>query len=150
MPSPAIAMQAIGYVQTDVPKEEIPRRRRTLISNVIVEQRYARALDGIAEYSHLFILFWMHEFDPANARLSAHPRGDETLRETGVFAARGRNRPNPIGLAVVDLLEHNGNRLTVKRLDAYDGTPVLDIKPYDHLDVFSEIQEPQWLASRRR
>jgi tRNA (adenine37-N6)-methyltransferase len=80
--------------------------------------------------------------------LRVHPRGDETLPLTGVFAARGRNHPNPIGLAVVELLERDGPHLTVKRLDAYDGTPILDIKPYDHYDVFTEIEVPAWFRER--
>ena len=63
---------------------------------------------------------------------------------------RTRNRPNPIGLAVVDLLGISGNRLTVRRLDAYAGTPVLDIKPYDHYDVFEDIRVPDWSNSARR
>ena len=149
MSTTPIELHAIGYVRTDVPDDEIPRRRRSMISDVILEPEYADALHGIDSYSHLIILFWMHRFAKQTTTLITHPRGNESLPPTGVLAARGRNRPNPIGLAVVELLEHDDARLTVKRLDAYDGTPVLDIKPYDHHDIFTEIREPEWLAKRR-
>jgi len=61
-----------------------------------------------------------------------------------VFCARGRERPNPIGLAVVELLKRNKNVLTVKALDAYDGSPILDIKPYDQYDAVTGLRVAAW------
>ena len=71
--------------------------------------------------------------------LTTHPRHRTDLPEVGVFQARGPERPNPIGLAVVELLKRDENILTIKALDAYDGTPVLDIKPYDAFDAITEL-----------
>jgi tRNA-methyltransferase O len=68
------------------------------------------------------------------------PRERTDLPLIGVLATRGRQCPNPIGLAVVELLERRDARLRVRRLDAYAGTPVIDIKPYDSYDVFTEIK----------
>ena len=78
----------------------------------------------------------------------AHPRGDTTRPAQGVFAARGRNHPNSLGLAVVELLTVAGATLTVRKLDAFDGTPLLDIKPYDSYDVVAEPRVPAWWRSR--
>ena len=63
---------------------------------------------------------------------------------TGVFAVRTMLRPNPIGLTLVELVKVDGNVLTVRGLDAYDGTPVLDIKPYDFWDVAENAKVPDW------
>ena len=143
----AIAMTPIGVINTDVKDEEVPRRRREMVSTVRVFDEFAHGLTGIEAYSHLFVLFWMDRARPA-ASLLHHPRGDETLPLTGVFAARGRNHPNSIGLAVVELLDRHGPCLEVKRLDAYDGTPLLDLKPYDHYDAFTDIEVPTWFRER--
>lgn len=143
----SITLEAIGRVSTDVADDEVPRRRRDMVSTIRVFDDYAPGLLGIEAYSHLFVLFWMHRA-PGGSPLTAHPRGDTALPRTGVFAARGRNHPNSIGLAVVELLSVDGARLTVRRLDAWDGTPVLDIKPYDDYDVFDDIRVPAWLRRR--
>lgn len=143
-----ITVHPIGWVHTDVPDDEVARRRREIVATVVLRPELEPALTGIEDYSHLFVLFWMHRAGAAERPLVAQPRGDPTLPPTGVLAGRGRLHPNPIGLAVVELLERERNRLRVRRLDAYDGTPVIDIKPYDHYDVFPDPRMPAWLASR--
>lgn len=145
-PSP-ITLEPIGRVSTTVPDDEVPRRRREMVSEITVFDAYTPGLLGIEAYSHLFVIFWMDRAPPPRA-LTAHPRGDTALPLAGVFAARGRNHPNSLGLAVVELVERAGPRLTVRRLDAYDGTPILDIKPYDDYDVFRDIRVPDWLRRR--
>lgn len=143
-----IELTAIGIVSTDVPPAQIGRRRRELISMITVDPALAPALTGLEEYSHLIVLFWMDRA-PAMTSLMQRPRGDPSQPAKGALAMRTRNRPNPIGLAVVDLIERVENRLLVRRLDAYDGTPVIDIKPYDHYDVFTAIRVPSWSNSAR-
>ena len=145
---PAIEMNPIGTVVCAVPDDEIGRRRRTPESTIVIEDRYRDALLGLDQYSHLIILFWMHRVaEPSPMQL--HPRGDGNLPLTGVLASRGRGHPNPLGLAVVELVRVDGTRLTVRRLDAYDGTPVVDIKPYDHYDAYTEIRVPDGLRARQ-
>ena len=145
--SPTIAFDPIGYVRCEVPDDAIAHQRRSLRATVEVLPRYAPGLDGIETYSHLFVLFWMHRATPPR-ELHCHPRGDSALEPVGVFAARGRNHPNPVGLAVVELLERRENCLDVCRLDAFDGTPVIDIKPYDHYDLVSDPRVPEWFRKR--
>jgi len=101
------------------------------VSRIVLAPRYNRALDGIESFSHIVVLFWLHEIkNKERAILKVHPRRDPMIPLTGVFATRSPVRPNPIGITAVRLIKKEGNILTVKGLDAIDGTPVLDIKPY--------------------
>lgn len=143
----ALTLNVIGRITTEVPDDEIPRRRRDLLSLIEIDPCYAEALTGIEMYSQIIVLFWMHRAPPLSA-LRIHPRGNPDLPLTGVLASRGRAHPNPIGLAVVDLLGRDGNSLSVRRLDAFDGTPVIDIKPYDHYDVYPDPRVPEWFRAR--
>lgn len=118
--------------------------RRDIVAEIVVREELAPALTGIEQWSHLIVLFWMDQLAGKPIRLTTHPRRRTDLPEVGVFCARGRERPNPIGLAVVELLKRNNNVLTVKALDAYDGSPVLDIKPYDRYDIVPDARVPEW------
>jgi tRNA (adenine37-N6)-methyltransferase len=137
-----ICMQSIATVRSRFTKGGERMARRDIVAEIVVREDLAPALTGIEQWSHLIVLFWM---DQAKLdRLTAHPRHREDLPEVGVLTARGPKRPNPIGLAVVELLRRDDNVLTVKALDAYDGTQVLDIKPYDSYDAVTELRVPQW------
>ena len=95
----------------------------------------------------------MHKLDESlRSTYKTHPRGREDLPLVGVLATRGKARPNPIGLTVVELVERRGNVLKVKGLDAYNGSPILDIKPYDYYDIKEGIRVPAWwlMVSRRK
>ena len=142
-------LSAIGVVETDVPDTDIPRRRRDIVSDIVLRPELVEGLRGLDQYSHLIVIFLMHRSPPPETLL-VHPGHDPRNPAVGTFAMRTRNRPNPIGLAVVDLLRIEGNRLTVRRLDASAGTPFLDIKPYDDYDVFNGIQVPEWSNSAPR
>jgi tRNA (adenine37-N6)-methyltransferase len=142
-----ITLTPIGSVRTAVADADIARRRRDLVSTIEILPPWLDALLGIDAYSHLIVVFWMDR-RAGTPPLQEHPRGDPELPLTGALATRGRNHPNPLGLAVVELLERDGLRLTVRRLDAFDGTPVLDIKPYDDYDVVQAPRVPAWFARR--
>ncbi len=145
-----IKLNPIGYVKNDIPEDEVSRKRSEMISEIVIDDCWADALTGIEDYSHIFVLFWMHKTGETRVEQLIHPRGDNKLPLTGVLATRVRNRPNPVGLAVAELLERKGNILTVKKLDAFHGTPVLDIKPYDDYDSIESIKVPEWWAKRCR
>jgi len=113
----------------------------------VIAPQLAEALDGIEDFSHIVIVFYLHKVNEnRRSLLKVHPGGREELPLVGVFATRSPVRPNPIGITEVKLLERRGNILKVLGLDAYDGTPVLDIKPYLRRgDLVEEVTTPDWL-----
>ena len=142
--SKLIRFRPIGRVRCDFSEEEIKTKRSSIVSEIIIDPKYVIALEELESYSHLFVIFYMHKAPLKEIALKVHPRGRTDVEKVGVFATRSRNRPNPIGLAVVKLLEKRGNSLRVRALDALDGTPVLDIKPYDLIDVQKNVRVPKW------
>jgi tRNA-Thr(GGU) m(6)t(6)A37 methyltransferase TsaA len=100
---------------------------------LVLDPDVVAGLDGIEAGDEVLVLTWL---DRARRDvLSVHPRGDGTRPAQGVFATRSPDRPNPIGLHLVEVAEIDGNRVRVRRLEALDGTPVLDIKPVLSTDV---------------
>lgn len=118
-------------------------------SEIHLEPLYASGLQGLEEFSHVMVVFYLDQargFDPAR-QLLRHPRGMEHLREVGVFAQRTKYRPNPIGVTSVPIVSIRENVVTVTGLDALDGTPVLDLKPY--MPMFDRVEDarmPQWVT----
>ena len=103
-----------------------------------------RSLDGIEDYSHLVVIFWMDQAGPPKS-LKGHVQSREDLPVAGLFARRGPSRPNPIGVTAVPLLGREKNILRVQGVDAIDGTPLIDIKPYT--PAFDNIENagvPEW------
>jgi tRNA-Thr(GGU) m(6)t(6)A37 methyltransferase TsaA len=138
-----IALKPIGFVRTEAVGDEVKDKDR--ISQIVVNSELTEALEGIAEFSHLFVLFWLHEVTSEERKtLKVHPRGREDLPLLGVFATRTKLRPNPIGLTLVELLKVKGNVLMVRGLDAFDETPVLDLKPFDFWDMAKDVKVPRW------
>lgn len=105
----------------------IVRAVRGDVSEIKIVPELADGLYRLEESEYLLVLFY---FDRSEGfELRVHPKGDENNPLVGVFASRSPRRPNPIGATVVKLLRIDGNVLTVSGLDAWEGTPVLDIKP---------------------
>jgi tRNA (adenine37-N6)-methyltransferase len=104
------------------------------------------ATDGLNEFSHVEVVYVFDRVDPATVNIGArHPRGNTAWPRVGILAQRAKNRPNRIGVTVCRLLGVDGLRLTVSALDAIDGTPVLDIKPYlEEFGPRGEIRQPAW------
>ncbi|MGA9387286.1 MAG: tRNA (N6-threonylcarbamoyladenosine(37)-N6)-methyltransferase TrmO [Candidatus Bathyarchaeia archaeon] len=116
-------------------------------ARIRIFQEYCAGLKGIEEYSHLIILYWFHLRDSEKERqtLLVFPRRHEVDVEKGVFACRSPSRPNPIALCVVQLLKAENCVLTVKGLDAFEGSPIVDIKPYlPRADLISNARAPAW------
>lgn len=94
---------------------------------IALEAEVLPALEGISVGDHVLVLTWLDRAD--RETLTVHPRGDTTRPRAGVFATRSPHRPNPIGLHLVEVLAIDGADISVRDLEALDGTPVLDIKP---------------------
>jgi tRNA-Thr(GGU) m(6)t(6)A37 methyltransferase TsaA len=139
-----IEVRPIGFVSRASPAEN--ERDRSLVAKVVLDEDLAPALDGIEEWSHIYVIFWLDRV----AHI-AEPELHHRLDGVGIFAARSPIHPNPIGLTLVELVKREGNVLWVRGLDAYDGTPVVDIKPYPdweqgHLRIVTDFKIPEWLA----
>lgn len=113
---------------------------------VEIDSTWADALDGIEDFSHIWILWWLDRFESPPASLYVHPERREDLPLVGLFATRSPHRPCPIGMTAVRLLNREGTHLQVEGLDAFAGTPVLDIKPYLRRgDLVPEATMPAWI-----
>jgi tRNA-Thr(GGU) m(6)t(6)A37 methyltransferase TsaA len=137
-------MRPIGVVETEATRDEV--KDKDHVSRIVLRSGLEGALEGLDEFSHLFVLFWMHEVPGEDKPLRVHPRGRLDKALVGVFATRSPQRPNSIGLSLVELLSIEGRVLTVQGLDAFDGTPVLDIKPFDSWDMEETARVPDWWA----
>jgi tRNA-Thr(GGU) m(6)t(6)A37 methyltransferase TsaA len=138
-----IVLKPIGVVRTAAVGDEVKDKNR--ISQIVIHSELAEALEGVDGFSHLIVLFWLHKIlDEQRKTLKVHPRGRKDLPLLGVFATRAMYRPNPVGLTLVELVKVEGNVLTVRGLDAFDGTPVLDIKPFDQWDTAKDAKVPRW------
>jgi tRNA-Thr(GGU) m(6)t(6)A37 methyltransferase TsaA len=117
-------------------------------SEIHLDPQLAGGLQGLAGFSHILVAFFLDRaqgFDPAK-QLLRKPRGRDDLAAVGVFAQRTKYRPNPIGITAVSLLGIDGNVVKVRGLDALDGTPVLDIKPYmPPFDRMENVRMPPWV-----
>lgn len=103
------------------------------------------ALQGIKEFSHLEIIYYFDQVIKQEIVYENHPRGNTNYPKVGIFAQRKKDRPNQLGICTVELIQLDGNQLTVKYLDAIDGTPVLDIKPVlREFEPQSSIRQPEW------
>lgn len=108
----------------------------------------AEALAGITAFSHVEVLFYMDRVDPGRVETAArHPRNNPAWPRVGVFAQRGKNRPNPIGATICRVVGVEGTRLVLHGLDAVDGSPVLDIKPWvQEFGPRGEVSQPAWIS----
>lgn len=114
----------------------------------LVESLGTQSLVGLADFSHVDILFWFDRAAPRDSYTALRPaRGRSDMPPIGVFGARGPYRPNPIGVSACELVEVGDTWLSVRGLDAVDGTPVLDIKPVQSQLLPHDVREPEW--SRR-
>ncbi len=133
----------IGHVKTEAVGDQV--KDSTLVSQIVLQPELVEGLDGLVGFSHLFVLFHLNQVEKEQTmQLRIHPKRRADLPLTGIFATRTMMRPNPIGLTIVELLKVEGNVLTVRDLDAFDGTPVLDIKPFDPWDVPENARAPAW------
>ena len=112
----------------------------------LTESFTAEAFEGISDFSHVEILFVFHEVEPSKIVMGArHPRNNKNWPKVGIFAQRGKNRPNRLGSTICRIVRVEGLKLYVAELDAINGTPVLDIKPVMVEFLTREkVEQPSW------
>lgn len=137
-------LRPIGVVQNEF-VDKVPPGWESAVQRLVIAEEWVEALEGIEEFSHLWVLFWLHGIrGPIKRRV--HPEDRQYLPEVGIFATRTPWRPNPIGLQAVELLGREGNVLIIRGLDALNGSPIVDIKPYlPRGDAMPEAHVPAWL-----
>lgn len=139
----SVTVRIIGHVRNEVPSGKVDDWGG-IASEVVLDGEYEPSLEGIEQFSHIIVIFWMHQVD--EYRPKVRPQGRTDIPEQGTFATRTPFRPNPIGISAVKLLSREGPILRVIGLDCYDNTPVLDIKPYNAVDRGRvEIEIPDWM-----
>jgi len=122
---------------------------RTLI---VLDEKYQPGLLGLDGFSHVYVFWWFDKNDTPEGRavLQVHPRGDKRNPLTGVFATRSPRRPNLIAMTLCKIVAVKDNVVEVEKIDAFDGTPVLDIKPFlPGYDTAEDANVPDWVGRVR-
>lgn len=128
-----VVLTPIGFVVNSFNERGDPKALRNSESTLVLDEKYAGALDGLDRFKYLLVIFYFDRSEGYRERV--HPMGDKSIPERGVLATRSPCRPNPIGVTVAEILSLQGNIIRVTGLDALNGTPILDIKPYEeHFD----------------
>ena len=142
-------IEPIAYVK-NCRKELVDDDWGEIVSTIeLADHIEGTSIAGIHEFSHLEIIFFFDKVDDKKIHYEArHPRNNKEFPKVGIFSQRGKNRPNKLGVTMVELIEVRQRELIVKGLDALDGTPVIDIKP-----VMKEflpkrrVSQPNWSTS---
>ncbi|MBW1649229.1 MAG: tRNA (N6-threonylcarbamoyladenosine(37)-N6)-methyltransferase TrmO [Deltaproteobacteria bacterium] len=161
-----IILKSVGIVKSEI-KEPPARSEKTKISlsekiekikaerkkvketiaEIIIEPDKTDLLDGIEDHSHVMILYWGDKVsDKAREIKKVHPMGIEDLPEKGIFATCSQARPNPILITTVKLIGKKDNILKVQGLEAFDNSPIVDIKPYStSYHQAKNPKTPEWM-----
>jgi len=147
-----VVLHPIGLIRTSISKDDIRLRSKESESTVEIYPEFQDALEGLQGFSHLFVLSYFNQLRPEQiGALKVKPRRLlmkgfklEELPLVGVFAIDSPTRPNPIGLTLVELISIDRGKLRVRGLDCFDGTPVLDMKPYRGDYRAESFELPDW------
>ncbi|MGC8557959.1 MAG: tRNA (N6-threonylcarbamoyladenosine(37)-N6)-methyltransferase TrmO [Nitrososphaeria archaeon] len=150
-----ITLEPIGFVKVKHNAEDIKGDHSKVISDIIIYEKYKDGLKGLKGFSHAIILCYfdkLRDFEKGvllvkPRRLTRYGLPLEMLPEVGVFALDSPNRPNPIALSIVELIDVGQTSITVQGLDAFDETPVIDIKPYTPDRALCDVKLPEWYSS---
>lgn len=138
-----IRLKPLGEARNSVENPMLPGWKN-IVSEIVIDKKLANGLDGIEDYSHVIIVYWMDQ--EKECHLKHHPQGREDIPFVGIFACRCPQRPNRIAISTVKFVKRKGNVLTVKGLDIINGTPILDIKPYTpQYDRVDKVKVPGWV-----
>ncbi|MDM8524413.1 tRNA (N6-threonylcarbamoyladenosine(37)-N6)-methyltransferase TrmO [Desulfococcaceae bacterium HSG8] len=143
---------------SDDPKEFAERRKkanemRKKTARIIIDKDMEGILDGIEDFSHILLLYWPHLIPDEKRRTSVrvHPMGRKEFPLVGIFATCSPMRPNPVLTTMVRLLKREGNVLEVTGLDAVDGSPVIDVKPFHPwFYPLEDVRLPDWMEQMRK
>ena len=141
-----IQMAPIGFVESPA-TDCVDENWGSVTARINLLSEYRGSLTGLEDFSHALIVTYLHraQYIPSK-HLQRRPRGMDSMPEVGLFSQRVKDRPNPIGVTAVEILEIGDDYLQVLGLDAVDETPVIDIKPYfPHFDRVKTPRVPEWV-----
>jgi len=118
---------------------------KDVATDLVIDEKYRDALAGLEDYSHLIVIYWMHDVKTCDIRHVPQGKVGE-VPEVGIFACRCPQRPNPIGVSTVEIIGIENAVVRVAGLDVIDNTPILDIKPYTpQYDAPTNAKVPDWV-----
>lgn len=142
--SGVIRLKPLGIAKNRITHPTLPGWQK-VVSRIVIDKKFAKGLQGIEDYSHVIVVYWMNQ--EKECHLRHHPQGLSDVPFVGIFACRCPQRPNRIAFSTVKLLSRNGNILKVKGLDILDATPIIDIKPYTpQYDRVAKAKVPAWVG----
>ncbi len=141
--------EPIGYIESIIDPEH-NYNPKEVVAKIIIKPELEDALDGIEDFTHIIVIYWTHKLSSIPFPIKVHPRRDPNLSLRGVLSTRSPIRPNCIGLATVKLEKRKNNILEVRGLDAFNGTPILDIKPYIKIsDCIPDAKAPAFVEKEK-
>jgi tRNA-Thr(GGU) m(6)t(6)A37 methyltransferase TsaA len=141
-----LTLRPIGRVAKGRPWPDDGEPLEERAAEIEIDAAWVDALDGIEGFSHVWVVWWVDRSGGPPDVMQVRPEGRPGMPLVGLFATRSPRRPNPVGITAVRLLERKGTQLRVQGLDAFEGTPVLDIKPYLRRgDLIPDATGPEWL-----
>ncbi|MGC8936447.1 MAG: tRNA (N6-threonylcarbamoyladenosine(37)-N6)-methyltransferase TrmO [Candidatus Methanomethylicaceae archaeon] len=154
----SIKISPIGVIKVREKEDEVKAAKDGVSGVIEVFEEYAKGLEGIEGFSHIIVISYLDRVsEDSRKTLMVKPRryirlgiDPEIIPTVGVFCTDSPHRPNPIALSIVKLLKVEGRALHVIGLDLFDGTPVLDIKPYTEARVFQNLTYPRWYSGLLR
>lgn len=143
--SGTIRLKPLGVAKNRVKHPTLPGWQ-DVVTEIVIDKKFAKGLDGIEDYSHIIVVYWMDK--ETECHLRHHPQGRSDVPFVGIFACRCPQRPNRIAISTVPLVSRRKNILKVKGLDILDGTPIIDIKPYTpQYDKILKPKMPKWVKN---
>ena len=135
----------IGEVKSPV-TEAVDMNWGEVVSEIVLKPEFAPGLLGLGDFSHAMILTFLHEakYVP-EVHLRRHPQERQDMPLLGIFAQRARHRPNRIGVTACEIVEVTESSVKVRALDAINGTPVIDVKPYVPVYDRKDATIPKWM-----
>ena len=148
VPREPVNLSPIAVVRNSV-FDPRPDGWESVTSDLIFRDDLLDAIEGIDSYSHLIVIFACHRV-PNDAKTHTFLSGDINLPQQGILASRSQLRPNNIGVTAVKLMRKRKNIVRVLGLDAIDGTPIIDVKPYlPQYDSVPDATVPEWVSRAR-
>lgn len=140
-----IIMNPIGYVKNDIQNKKDVAWGED-VSEILLNEEYRNGLSGLEDFSHAIIIYYLDKaVYERDKHLQRRPQNRDDMPLVGIFSQRGKDRPNKIGMTSVQIVSADSISLIVKGLDAINGTPVLDIKPYYPVYDKKEAKTPNWV-----